>query len=160
MVDTSRLEIGSAAAAAAAALAVIAMITSAPGWLVYVRTVYTFPRVPYIGWFTARDARLRQRSVPVPVQRGGKILLNVEEITRRPPSSEPILISRSTAGPSSGMPRAHRESYRETRRDGGSIWRLMHGEYTAVDALTRDRAISRSSRVFTGQMRYPISREH
>lgn len=30
--------------------------------------------------------------------------------------------------------------------------------YTA-DALTRDRAISRSSRVFTGQMRYPISRE-
>lgn len=39
MVDTSRLEIGSAAAAA---LAVIAMITSAPGWLVYVRTVYTF----------------------------------------------------------------------------------------------------------------------
>lgn len=85
VVDTSRLEIGSAAAAAAAALAVIAMITSAPGWLVYVRTVYTFPRVPYIGRFTARDARLRQRSVPVPVQRGGKILLNVEEITRRPP---------------------------------------------------------------------------
>lgn len=80
-------------------------------------------------------------------------MLNVEEITRRPPSSEPILISRSTAGPSSGMPR---ESYRETRRDGGSIWRLMHGGYTA-DALTRDRAISRSSRVFTGQMRYPIS---
>lgn len=64
MVDTSRLEIGSAAAAA---LAVIAMITSAPGWLVYVRTVYTFLQVPYIGRFTARDARLRQRSVPVPV---------------------------------------------------------------------------------------------
>lgn len=63
VVDTSRLEIGSAAAA----LAVIAMITSAPGWLVYVRTVYTFLQVPYIGRFTARDARLRQRSVPVPV---------------------------------------------------------------------------------------------
>lgn len=93
---------------------------------------------------------------------GGKISLNVEEITRRPPvpsrslSRDRLLATR----PSSSGDRSHR-GRRELQGNEERWWLDMAVNvqgYTA-DALTRDRAISRSSRVFTGQMRYPISRE-
>ena len=90
--------------------------------------------------------------------RGDAYLRNISWSTRWPrvprsaqrrPLAEPLIATDER--------HATRIQGREPReRDGGSIRGLMRG-YVKPDALTRDRAISRSSRVFTDAARYPIS---